>query len=33
MYDGLGAALAPLGLNLDYEYIKTTRPQIAEMLQ
>lgn len=33
IYDGLGAALAPLGLKLDYERIKTTRPIIAEMLQ
>lgn len=33
IYDSLGAALAPLGLTLDYEYIKVTRPQIAEMLK
>ena len=32
-YDGLGAALAPLGLKLDYQRIETTRPKIAEMLQ
>lgn len=33
VYDGLKAALEPLGLQLDYDYIKTTRPKIAEMLQ
>jgi len=33
IYDNLGKALAPLGLKLDYEHIKTTRPQIAEMVQ
>lgn len=33
IYDGLGAALKPLGLRLDYEHIKRTRPVIAEMLQ
>ena len=33
LYDGLAAALAPLGLQLDYEHIKTTRPEIAEMLK
>ncbi len=33
IYDGLGAALEPLGLKLDYERIKSTRPQIAEMLR
>ena len=33
IYDGLGAALEPLGLKLDYERIKRTRPQIAEMLR
>jgi CubicO group peptidase (beta-lactamase class C family) len=32
-YDQLGAALGPLGLNLDYERIKTTRPKIAAMLR
>ena len=32
-YEGLAAALAPLGLNLDYERIKMTRPTIAEMLR
>jgi CubicO group peptidase (beta-lactamase class C family) len=33
IYDELGAALAPLGLKLDYERIKRTRPEIAEMLR
>jgi len=33
IYDGLGAALAPLGLKLDYERIKKTRPIIAKMLR
>lgn len=33
IYDGLGAALEPLGLKLDYERIKATRPIIAEMLR
>jgi len=33
IYDQLGAALAPLGLVLDYEQIKTNRPKIAEMLK
>lgn len=33
IYDELGAALSPLGLKLDYERIKTTRPEIAEMLR
>ncbi|MBN1781679.1 ankyrin repeat domain-containing protein [bacterium] len=32
IYDGLGAALAPLGLTLDYEHIQAMRPVIAEML-
>ena len=31
--DGLGAGLKPLGLKLDYERIRTTRPSIAEMLR
>jgi hypothetical protein len=31
-YDAIGHALKPLGLRLDYERIKATRPQIAEML-
>jgi CubicO group peptidase (beta-lactamase class C family) len=33
IYDQLGAALGPLGLKLDYEQIKVTRPKIAEMLR
>ena len=32
-YDGFGKALAPMGLELDYEYIRMTRPRIAEMLR
>ena len=32
-YDYLGAVLGPLGLELDYERIRTTRPRIAEMLR
>jgi hypothetical protein len=33
IYDAFGQALGPLGLELDYEQIKTTRPKIAEMLR
>ncbi len=33
IYDGIGKSLMPLGLKLDYERIKNTRPKIAEMLQ
>jgi len=33
IYEYFGNALAPLGLELDYEKIKLTRPQIAELLQ
>ena len=33
IYDGLGAALKPLGLELNYEQIMATRPKIAEMLR
>ncbi len=33
IYDHLGRALEPLGLKLDYEQIKMTRPKIAEMLR
>lgn len=33
IYDRIGKALSPLGLELDYEWIKKTRPKIAEMLQ
>jgi uncharacterized lipoprotein NlpE involved in copper resistance len=32
-YDAVGAGLKPLGLKLDYDHIKTTRPKIAEMLK
>ncbi len=32
-YDSIGQALGPLGLKLDYERIKMTRPRIAEMLR
>jgi NAD(P)-dependent dehydrogenase (short-subunit alcohol dehydrogenase family) len=32
-YDYLGAVLGPLGLELDYERIRMTRPEIAEMLR
>lgn len=33
VYDMLGTSLAPLGLKLDYEYLKKTRPVIATMLK
>jgi hypothetical protein len=33
IYESIGRSLAPLGLRLDYERIKTTRPQIAAMLR
>jgi CubicO group peptidase (beta-lactamase class C family) len=33
IYDQLGQALGPLGLELDYERIRLTRPKIAEMLR
>jgi CubicO group peptidase (beta-lactamase class C family) len=33
IYDQLGAALGPLGLKLDYEQMKMTRPRIAVMLR
>ena len=33
IYDSIGKALKPLGLKLDYERIKMTRPKIAEMLR
>lgn len=33
VYDSIGKALGPLGLELDYEHIKRTRPKIAEMLR
>ena len=32
-YDAIGAGLRPLGLQLDYEYIRATRPKIAAMLK
>lgn len=32
IYDYLGSALAPLGLKLDYERIKSTRPIVAKMI-
>jgi hypothetical protein len=33
IYDELGAALGPLGVQLDYEHIQATRPKIAVMLR
>ena len=33
LYDQLGASLSPLGLQLDYDRLKATRPVIAEMLR
>ncbi|UCF19278.1 MAG: SDR family NAD(P)-dependent oxidoreductase [Gemmatimonadota bacterium] len=33
IYDFVGAALAPYGLELDYERIEATRPRIAELLR
>jgi NAD(P)-dependent dehydrogenase (short-subunit alcohol dehydrogenase family) len=33
VYDYLGAMLGPLGLKLDYDRIRETRPEIAEMLR
>jgi len=33
IYDSIGKALGPLGLELDYEQIEMTRPKIAEMLR
>ena len=33
IYDLLGVGLGPLGLKLDYERIKETRPRIAELLR
>jgi len=33
IYDMLSNSLAPLGLKLDYEYLKKTRPAIAAMLK
>jgi len=33
IYDYFGQTFGPLGLNLDYEHIKETRPVIADMLR
>ncbi len=33
IYDKIGKDLGPLGLKLDNEYLKKTRPQIADMLK
>jgi ankyrin repeat protein len=33
VYDAVGKRLKPLGITLDYEHIKTTRPKIAKILQ
>ncbi len=33
IYDILGQTLAPFGLILDYEYLKTTRPKIMALLK
>ena len=33
IYDAIGAGLKPFGIELDYDYIKATRPKIAEMLK
>lgn len=33
IYDFFGKAFGPLGLELDYEHIKKTRPRIVEMLR
>ena len=33
IYDGFAQALAPLGLELDYDEIRSARPVIAEMLR
>lgn len=32
-YDMMGTMLGPMGLTLDYDYIKKTRPKIASMLR
>ena len=32
-YDALQVALKPAGVVLDYEYLKTTRPKVAEILR
>ncbi len=33
IYDSFGQALGPLGWELDYEHLRTTRPKIADMLR
>ncbi len=33
VYDSMARSLAPLGLQLDYEYIQQTRPKIIQMLR
>jgi CubicO group peptidase (beta-lactamase class C family) len=33
IYDTIGQTLGPLGLKLDYEWIKVSRPQIVEMFR
>jgi len=33
VYDAIGEIFVPLGLELDYERIKNTRPIIVEMLK
>lgn len=33
IYDVLGQSLAPIGLTLDYEHLRATRPQIASALR
>ena len=33
IYNTLGKSLEPLGLRLDYERIKRTRPEIAQLLR
>ncbi len=33
IYDQISKEMGPLGLKLDYEYIETTRPVVAEMLR
>ena len=33
VYDAVGSGLKPLGIKLDYDHIKRTRPKIAEMLK
>ena len=33
VYDNLAKSLAPLGIRFDYEYLRKTRPKIAELLK